>query len=146
MDPWTRVGTELGHWDAHVSAVSRNPNTLDIFFANTKGQIMTEFAVTSARDPAGRGRVLAPLRLADPEVVALLRAGDVVDILAADAQAEQAYVAGRGVRVVTVPQPSDTTRGADPAGALVLVGVDQDTARVLARAAVAATLTVIWRS
>jgi pilus assembly protein CpaB len=110
-----------------------------------KGQIMTELAVTSARDPAGRGRVLAPLRLADAEVVALLRAGDVVDVLAADAQSEQAYVAGRGVRVVSVPQPPDPGAGGDPAGGLVLVEVDQETARVLARAAVAATLTVIWR-
>jgi pilus assembly protein CpaB len=110
-----------------------------------KGQIMTEFAVTSARDPTGRGHVLAPLRLADPEVVALLRAGDVVDVLAADAQSEQAYVAGRAVRVVTVPQPPDSTGNADSAGALVLVEVDQETARVLARAAVAANLTLIWR-
>ena len=110
-----------------------------------RGQIMTELAVTSARDPTGRGHVLAPLRLADAEVVALLRAGDVVDVLAADAESEQAYVAGRGVRVVTVPQPPDPAAGADPAGALVLVEVNPETARVLARAAVAATLTVIWR-
>jgi pilus assembly protein CpaB len=108
-----------------------------------KGQILTELAMTSARDPTGRGRVLAPLRLTDAEVVGLLRAGDVVDVLAADAQSEQAYVAARGVRVITVPQPPDST-GGDPAGALVLVEVDPETARVLARAAVAATLTVIW--
>ena len=92
-----------------------------------------------------RGRVLAPLRLADAEATALLRAGDVVDVLAADPQAEQAFVAGRGVRVVTVPAPADPDAGADPAGALVLVEVDSETARVLARAAVSATLTVIWR-
>ena len=110
-----------------------------------RGQIMTDLAVTSARDQTGRGRVLAPLRLADAEVVALLRAGDVVDVLAADAQSEQAYVAARAVRVVTVPQPPDQAGGGDAAGALVLVEVDQETARVLARAAVAATLTVIWR-
>jgi pilus assembly protein CpaB len=110
-----------------------------------KGQIMTELTVTSARDPIGRGHVLAPLRLADAEVVALLRAGDIVDVLAADAQSEQAYVAGRAVRVVTVPQPPDPAAGGDAAGALVLVEVDQETARVLARASVAASLTVIWR-
>ncbi len=108
-----------------------------------RGQVLTEFAVVSAR--AGPGRVLAPLRLADAEATALLRAGDVVDVLAADPQAEQAFVAGRGVRVVTVPAPADPDAGADPAGALVLVEVDPETARVLARAAVSATLTVIWR-
>jgi pilus assembly protein CpaB len=110
-----------------------------------RGQIITELALTSARQPTGPGRVLAPLRLADADVVALLRAGDVVDVLASDAQSEQAYVAGRAVRVVTVPQPADPAAGADPAGALVLVEVDAETARVLARAAVSASLTVIWR-
>jgi pilus assembly protein CpaB len=108
-----------------------------------RGQVLTEHAVVSAR--ASPGRVLAPLRLADPEATALLRAGDVVDVLAADPQAEQAFVAGRGVRVVTVPSSSEPAAGADPAGALVLVEVDPETARVLARAAVSATLTVIWR-
>jgi pilus assembly protein CpaB len=107
------------------------------------GQVLTERAVVSAR--ASPGRVLAPLRLADPETVALLRAGDVVDVLAADPQAEQAFVAGRGVRVVTVPAALDSTGGADLGGALVLVEVDPETARVLARAAVSTTLTVIWR-
>ena len=108
-----------------------------------RGQVLTELAVVSAR--ASPGRVLAPLRLADAEATALLRAGDVVDVLAADPQAEQAFVAGRGVRVVTVPAMADPAAGADPAGALVLVEVDSETARVLARAAVSATLTVIWR-
>lgn len=108
-----------------------------------RGQVLTERAVVSAR--ASPGRVLAPLRLADAEAAVLLRAGDVVDVLAADPQAEQAFVAGRSVRVVTVPAPTDPSAGADPAGALVLVEVDPETARVLARAAVSATLTVIWR-
>ena len=108
-----------------------------------RGQVMTERAVVSAR--ASPGRVMAPLRLADADVTALLRAGDMVDVLAADPQAEQAFVAGRSVRVVTVPARADPDAGADPAGALVLVEVDPETARVLARAAVSATLTVIWR-
>lgn len=109
-----------------------------------RGQVLTALAVVSAR--ASPGRVLAPLRLSDPDAVALLRAGDLVDVLAADAQSEQAFVAGRAVRVVTVPSPLDPESGADPAGALVLVDVDAETARVLARAAVSATLSVIWRS
>ena len=108
-----------------------------------RGQVLTERAVAAAR--ASPGHVLAPLRLADAEATALLRAGDVVDVLAADPQAEQAFVAGRGVRVVTVPAPVEPGAGADPAGALVLVEVDPETARLLARAAVSATLTVIWR-
>ena len=108
-----------------------------------RGQVLTERAVVSAR--TSPGRVLAPLRLADAEATALLRPGDMVDVLAADPEAEQAFVAGRGVRVVTVPATADPDAGPDPAGALVLVEVDPETARVLARAAVAATLTVIWR-
>lgn len=109
-----------------------------------RGQVLTGLAIVSAR--ASPGRVLAPLRLSDPDAVALLRAGDVVDVLAADAQSEQAFVAGRTVRVVTVPIPPDPESGANGAGALVLVEVDTETARVLARAAVSATLSVIWRS
>ena len=106
-------------------------------------QVLTERAVVSAR--ASPGQVLAPLRLADAETTALLRAGDTVDVLAADPQAEQAFVAGRDVRVVAVPAPVEPNAGADPAGALVLVEVHPETARVLARAAVSATLTVVWR-
>jgi len=110
-----------------------------------EGQIITALALASARSAITRGRVLAPLRLADADLAALIRPGDQVDVIAADAQAEQADVVARAVRIVTVPQARDPAAGGDPEGTLVLVEVDPDTATVLARAAASATLTVVWR-
>jgi len=111
-----------------------------------EGQIITPAALTTARAVTSRGRVVAPLRLADADLAALLRPGDHVDVIAADPQSAQADVVAHGVRVVTVPRadnPDDSSQAT--AGTLILIEVDPGTARVLARAAVSATLTVIWR-
>jgi Flp pilus assembly protein CpaB len=107
------------------------------------GQILTPLALAAAAASLGQGHVVAPLRLADADLAALLRAGDVVDVVAADEQAADAIVVARSVRVVSVPQP---TEGAEPAtGALVLLEVTPGIARTLAQAATADSLTVIWR-
>ena len=68
-----------------------------------EGQIITPAALTTARAGTAAGRVVAPLRLADADLAALLRPGDQVDVIAADPQSEQADVVARAVRVVTVP-------------------------------------------
>jgi Flp pilus assembly protein CpaB len=107
-------------------------------------QVLTSLAFISTRVGVARGHVLAPLRLADAELATLLHPGDVVDVLAADPQSEKAAVVAQAARVVTVPRLDDEAM-ADSSGALVLVDVDNATARVLARAAVSGTLTVIWR-
>ena len=91
------------------------------------------------------GHVIAPLRLVDTALVALLRAGDLVDVVAADAQAGQAAVVAAGARVVTIPQVPDEWARPGPEGALVLIDVDAHTASVVAQAAASATLSVIWR-
>jgi Flp pilus assembly protein CpaB len=111
-----------------------------------KGQMLTPLAVSSGRTGVAAGHVMAPLRLGDAGMAALLHAGDVVDVVAADAESARATVVADGVRVVTVPQPRDDS-GADAGsgGALVLLDVDRPTAAILARAAVSATLTVVWR-
>jgi hypothetical protein len=89
--------------------------------------------------------VIAPLRLADSEQAALLRAGDVVDVVAADSQAEQAAVIAASARVVTIPQVADNPGSPGADGALVLIEVDSQTATALAQAAASATLSIIWR-
>ena len=67
-------------------------------------------------------------------------------MIAADPQSEQADVVARTVRVVTVPRVDDPTQSSEStAGRLILIEVDPESARVLARAAVSATLSVIWR-
>lgn len=110
-----------------------------------QGQVLTELALVSPRTPVGSGQVVAPLRLADADLAALLRPGDLVDVLAVDEQSAEAAVIATGVRVVTRPAVSDPAAGSATAGALVLIAVDRETAKRLAQAAVAATLTVTWR-
>jgi pilus assembly protein CpaB len=111
-----------------------------------ENQMMTMLTTTGSRTSVQPGHVMAPLRLADTAVSALLRPGDVVDVVAADAQGEQpATVIAIGARVVTVPDLPDDRAGPSPDGGLVLVDVDSHTATVLAQAAASATLSIIWR-
>jgi Flp pilus assembly protein CpaB len=110
-----------------------------------ENQMLTPLVVTAARTSVSQGHVIAPLRLADTALAALLRPGDVVDVIAADAQAEQAAVVAAGARVVTIPELPDERASPGPEGALVLIDVDAQTASVLAHAAAAATLSIIWR-
>ncbi|WP_274030683.1 hypothetical protein [Streptomyces sp. MMBL 11-1] len=58
--------------------------------------------------PQGAGRpavrlVSAPVRIADPETVRLLRPGDQVDVIAVGDADDEARVVARGVRVARVP-------------------------------------------
>jgi flagella basal body P-ring formation protein FlgA len=110
-----------------------------------ENQMMTLLATTAARGTVAAGHVIAPLRLADSEQAALLRAGDVVDVVAADSQAEQAAVIAASARVVTIPQVADNPGSPGADGALVLIEVDSQTATALAQAAASATLSIIWR-
>jgi Flp pilus assembly protein CpaB len=110
-----------------------------------KNQTMTPLTTTAARSAVAPGHVIAPLRLADAALAALLRPGDVVDVLAANSETEQAAVVAASARVVTVPAMSEDRTGPGPDGALVLVDVDGQTATVLAQAAASATLSIIWR-
>jgi hypothetical protein len=108
-------------------------------------QMMTLLATTSSRGVVAADHVIAPLKLADSAQAALLQPGDVVDVVAADAEAEQAAVIAARARVVTVPEVPDDRAGPAPEGALVLVDVDAQTATALAQAAASATLSIIWR-
>jgi pilus assembly protein CpaB len=99
--------------------------------------------------------VAAPVRLADAEMAHLVRTGDRVDVLAADARPESAgsdapaRLVAAGVRVLAVPRPADDGAFGAPQvseGALVVVETTPDTAGVLARAAVTARLSVVIRS
>jgi pilus assembly protein CpaB len=110
-----------------------------------ENQMMTPLAATDARTSVPRGHVIAPLRLADTTLAALLRPGDLVDVIAADGQAAQATVVAAGARVVTIPQAPEERTGSGPEGALVLIDVDAHTASVVAHAAASATLSIIWR-
>lgn len=111
-----------------------------------ENQMMTLFSTTAARTSVQPGHVIAPLRLGDTAVTALLHPGDVVDVVAADSQGEQpAMVIAAGARVVTVPELPDDRAGPGPEGGLVLIDVDSHTATLLAQAAASGSLSIIWR-
>jgi pilus assembly protein CpaB len=110
-----------------------------------ENQIMTPLTAIAARTSVSPGHVIAPLRLADTALGALLRSGDVVDVIAAGTQTEQAVVVAAGARVVTIPDLPDERAGPGPDGALVLIEVDAQTGSIVAQAAASATLSIIWR-
>jgi len=113
-----------------------------------RGEPLTDVRLLgpSALDLLGAGLVAAPVRIADPATVRLLRAGDVVDVLAAAGEepAAPARLVAAAVRVVTVPR---TTRDSFDAGSggLVLLATTSSTAARLAGAAVTERLSVVLR-
>jgi pilus assembly protein CpaB len=106
-------------------------------------QVLTTAALASVDGAVGVGHVLAPVRLADADVVALLRPGDVVDVIASAADGGATSTIARSVRVVTVPAQDHDDPGAST-GALVVLDVVDGDAEPLARAAAAGSLTVVW--
>lgn len=93
--------------------------------------------------PGGNQFVAVPVRLADPASAALLRPGDVVDVLGASTAADgppAAAVLAAVAPVLAVPQQT-----ADLEGALVVLAVPPATAARLAGAAVTSRLSVVVR-
>lgn len=106
------------------------------------GQVLTGYDLVGERS-VGPGRLLAPVRLADPGLAAVLRPGDRVDLLAADGQGGPVRTVAEQARIVTIPASDDPAREAG--GVLVLVEADAETAAELARAANVSTLSVLLR-
>ncbi|MFD3545255.1 hypothetical protein ACFWUW_06470 [Streptomyces sp. NPDC058655] len=88
--------------------------------------------------PAAVRLVSAPVRIADAATVRLLRAGDRVDVVAAE-RAGPPRVVAAGARVAEVPRPD--AEGGD-AGALVVLSVPRETARALVGAGAVSRLAV----
>ncbi|MFE9457599.1 hypothetical protein [Streptomyces californicus] len=81
----------------------------------TTGLSSGEGEAHRAQAPPSSGRasvrlVSAPVRIADPETVRLLRPGDRVDVIAVGGTGDEARVVARGARVAKVP---GTPAGAD---------------------------------
>lgn len=106
-------------------------------------QVLTTDALASVDTAVGVGHVLAPVRLADADVVALLRPGDVVDVIGSAADGGATRTVARSVRVVTVPARDPDDQGTST-GALVVLDVVDTDAEPLARAAATGGLTVVW--
>jgi len=112
-----------------------------------KGELLTDVRLIGPAllvATAGAGAVATPVRLADPDATALLRAGDVVDVLAAptaeSAAGQPAQVVAAGVPVLAVPAESQESALVD--GALIVVATTAPVAARLATAAVHARLSV----
>lgn len=107
-----------------------------------RGEVFTDRRTIAAGplDGYGRGRVLAVVRVNDPSVLALLRPGDVVDVLAVGGeQSPKAALVARRAAVVTIPrQKSSFVEGA-PVG----LAVTSSVALRLAERALDARLAVV---
>ena len=108
-----------------------------------EGQVLTALDLLGTSSGIRPGHVIAPLRLADPEVAVLLQPGALIDVIAADQEGGQASVVAAGVTVLTVPAPpfEEAARTAD--GALVLVEVESKAAVLLAAAAANSRITAV---
>lgn len=112
-----------------------------------QGEIVTDVRLLGARlaeAAVGPGARIVPLPLADPAVVELVRAGDVVDIVAAPASADEdtdARVVATDAVVVSVSseRESVSSRGANR---IVLVALPSVAARAVAAAALVQAVTV----
>jgi pilus assembly protein CpaB len=104
-------------------------------------------------DGYGDRLVAAPVRIADAGAARLLRPGDVIDVLAADAAGEgageaavasEARLVASGVRVIALPHDDESALSGDTfdGGALVVLATTSQTAARLASAAVTARLSL----
>jgi pilus assembly protein CpaB len=108
------------------------------------GQVLATAHLVGGRFRGGSGQVIAPVRLADGDLTALLTDGDLVDVVGADEQTGRATVVASGVRVVAVP-PAARDPASAAGGGLILVEVARSTATALASASAASQLSVVWR-
>ena len=109
------------------------------------GQVLTALDLLGTSWGIGPGHVIAPLRLGDSEVAALLQPGALIDVIAADPEGGQANVVATRVRVLTVPASPGSEGVSAADGALVLVDVDAETATLLAEAAASTRISVVLR-
>ncbi len=102
----------------------------------------------------GAGLVATPVRLADRGAAALLRAGDVVDVLAASpgeaGETTSARTVATAVRVLLAGSPTADAGPLAPAGtedgSLVVLATSTDAAAAIAGAAATSRLSVVLRS
>ncbi len=99
-----------------------------------------DLARTVSTDPAA---VSVPVRLADPDVAALLHPGATVDVVTVGERQDEPVVLARGARVLAVLDAGTHTGARD--GRLVLVALDAVAATRVAAASISHALTVTVR-
>ena len=153
------AGTVLSDADLHVTSLPTAAipegtvgDIAQLVGQQLSGAVTSGEPITSARvadggelgAAAGDQRVALPVRLADAEAAALVHAGDLVDILAADRAGNGATVA-HAVPVLAVPVSATESSGPLD-GALIVVAVVPSVAEHLAGAAATGPLTVALHS
>lgn len=96
------------------------------------------------------GLVAVPVRIPDPDSVALLQVGDRIDLLATDPGGGGTALVARQVPVLALPGGPDdasaSVTGSAVAGRLVVIGTTADLSERVADASVRGFLTVVWSS
>ena len=94
------------------------------------------------------GLVAVPVRIPDPDTVALLRVGDLIDLLATDPGGGGTDLVASQVPVLALPQdPEESSPMATnsvASGRLVVIGTTAEMSETVADASVRRFLTVIW--
>lgn len=113
----------------------------------SEGSVLTSVSVLSTRPESAAGLVITPLRVTDAAVIALLRVGDRVDVVASDPESGSAQVIAEQVRVVTIPRSSGGSGGLGSSDrdteSLLLVEVDREQATALADAAARSQISLL---
>lgn len=81
------------------------------------------------------GRVAVPVRIPDAGVVALLRVGDRIDLVATDPRSGSTEVVGADLPVLALPREDDEMTRSAGRGRLIVVGATSDSSEKVASAA-----------
>lgn len=107
-----------------------------------RGEVLTDVRVLGPRlaeEAAGPNARIVPLHLADTALLDLIRAGDVVDVLAATEEARPQVLATEAVVVLVSEKPKGPAGGSDR---VVLVALPAQAANDVAGAALVQTVTL----
>lgn len=112
----------------------------------TRGSLVTQASLVVPRTDAVPGTVIAPVKVRDADVVALLRPGDRIDLLAQDPDGKAQRLA-RDAVIVALPQPASSGGFADGGSnpTLVLVRVSDTTASKIAELGSSSEILVVLR-
>ncbi len=111
----------------------------------TRGEPVTEVRLVGQAMTEGRPDLQAlPVRLPDAGAVALLRVGDVVDLVSADPQAGTAATVATSATVLAIPAADDVTGPTGLPGRLVVLGVRPGDVPDVADAVSRSVVTYAW--
>ncbi len=110
-----------------------------------RGEVLTDVRVVGpALAAAAAGDTVLPVRLPDAGMATLLRAGDLIDLVATDPGTGVTTVVARDVTVLATPTGIPDGPAGGAGGALVVFSATASEATAIASAALSQYLTVAW--